>query len=85
MIEWFFASGHAADVVLAALGLEALFLKTQRWSWAKIARVLGPAVFIVLGLRAALTGAPWYWVALPLALSLPFHLADLRVRLRSLD
>ena len=36
---------------------------------------------IVLGLRAALTGADWWWIALPLGLSLPLHLLDLRARL----
>jgi hypothetical protein len=43
--------------------------------------LLGPAALIVLGLRAALVGAPWWMVALPLAASLPLHLMDLRARL----
>jgi hypothetical protein len=81
MIEAFFASGHGADVVLAVLTLEAVWLRARGWSFARIAGLLGPAVFIVLGLRAALIGAAWWWVALPLALSLPLHLMDLRARL----
>lgn len=82
MIHAFFASGHAADFVLAVLALEALWLKLAKgWGWARIAGLIGPAVFIVLALRAALVGAGWEWVALLLALSLPLHLMDLRGRL----
>jgi hypothetical protein len=55
----FFASGHAADLILGVLLIEA--------AW--------------LGLRAALVGADWWMVALPLAASLPLHLMDLRKRL----
>ncbi|MGY6636778.1 MAG: hypothetical protein ACXIUO_06560 [Erythrobacter sp.] len=82
MIENLFASGHAADVVLGVLAFEALWLGlAKRWRAAEIAALLGPAVLIVLGLRAALVGADWWWIALPLALSLPLHLYDLRSRL----
>ena len=81
MINAFFASGHAADLVLAVLALEAVWLKLQGWSWLRIAGLVGPAVFIVLALRAALVGAGWEWVAVLLALSLPVHLMDLRSRL----
>lgn len=78
----FFASGHAADLVLAVLLLEAIWLKLGRgWGLAKIAGLIGPAVFIVLALRAALVGAGWEWVAVLLAFSLPLHLMDLRGRL----
>jgi hypothetical protein len=83
VIGQLFASGHAADVILAVLLAEALWLKVARgWGWGRIAGLLGPAGLIVLGLRAALTGAPWLWIALPLAASLPLHLIDLRSRLR---
>ena len=81
MIESFFANGHAADLVLAVLAFEAVWLRMRGWSFGAIAGLLGPAVFIVLALRAALIGADWWWVALALALSLPLHLMDLRVRL----
>ena len=82
MIEAFFSSGHAADLVLAVLAAEALWLwRAKGWSWARIAGLVGPAVFIVLALRAALVGAGWEWVAVCLALSLPLHLMDLRGRL----
>ena len=79
--EAFFASGHAADLVLAVLAIEAIWLKTRGWRWSRIVGLIGPAVFIVLALRAALIGAGWEWVAVLLALSLPLHLIDLRTRL----
>ncbi len=83
MIEQLFASGHAADVVLGVLAIEAGWLHlARRWSLLSILGLLGPAALIVLGLRAALTGAEWWWIALPLAASLPLHLMDLRSRLR---
>jgi hypothetical protein len=82
MIEAFFANGHAADVILGVLLIEAVWLRlARRWSWGAVAALLGPAALIVLGLRAALTGAQWWWIALPLASSLPLHLMDLRGRL----
>ena len=83
MIEQLFASGHAADVILAVLGIEAAWLRIGKgWGWARVLGLLGPAALIVLGLRAALTGAAWWWIALPLAASLPLHLIDLRSRLK---
>ncbi|MEA1617941.1 hypothetical protein SOQ14_03330 [Erythrobacter sp. T5W1-R] len=82
MIEAMFASGHAADVVLAVLAAEACWLRFAKgWRVLAIAGLLGPAVLIVFGLRAALVGAAWWWIALPLAVSLPLHLMDLRSRL----
>jgi hypothetical protein len=82
VIEALFATGHAADVILAVLAAEACWLRFAKgWRVLAIAGLLGPAVLIVLGLRAALVGADWWWVALPLAASLPLHLLDLRSRL----
>ncbi|GMN02978.1 hypothetical protein [Erythrobacter sp. MTPC3] len=83
MIATFFSSGHAADFILAVLALEGVWLRVRGWHWGEIAGLLGPAALIVLGLRAALTGEAWYWIAAPLALSLPLHLVDLRARFRS--
>ena len=83
MIAQLFASGHAADIVFGVLLLEAAWLAFARgWGWARVLGLLGPAALIVLGLRAALVGADWWWIALPLAASLPLHLIDLRGRLR---
>lgn len=80
MFESLFASGHAADLVLGVLLVEAVWLKTRGWSFTRIIGLVGPAVFIVLALRAALVGAGWEWVAVLLALSFPLHLIDLRAR-----
>jgi hypothetical protein len=81
-MAWLFASGHAADLILGVLLIEAAWLRLARgWSWGAILGLLGPAALIVLGLRAALVGADWWWIALPLAASLPLHLIDLRARL----
>ncbi|PKP89198.1 MAG: hypothetical protein CVT76_10770 [Alphaproteobacteria bacterium HGW-Alphaproteobacteria-15] len=82
VMEWLFASGHAADLILGVLAIEALWLRCARaWGWGAILALLGPAALMILGLRAALTGAQWWWIALPLGLSLPLHLIDLRTRL----
>ena len=83
MMQSLFDSGHAADIVLFVLALEAVWLRRRGLDWRRIARVLGAAVFIVLAVRAALVGAPWYWVALALGASLPPHLLDIRDRLSS--
>ena len=81
MFQAFFDSGHAADAVLLVLAAEGVWLSRRGWSWSRLAQALGPAVFIVLAVRAALVGAAWYWVALALAASFPLHLLDVRHRL----
>jgi hypothetical protein len=81
-MTWLFASGHAADVILAVLVLEAGWLIARGTPLRQVLPMLAPAALIVLGLRAALVGAAWPWIALPLALSFPVHLADLAQRRR---
>lgn len=82
MMEWLFASGHAADLILGVLAAEAVWLRWARgWGWGAVLGLLGPGALMMLGLRAALTGADWWWIALPLGLSLPLHLYDLAGRL----
>lgn len=77
----FFASGHAVDVVLAVMLIEAVILMARRNSSVMtVAIAFLPGAMIVLAVRAALTGAGWPWVALALAASFPAHLADLRRR-----
>lgn len=77
----FFASGRAADVVLLVLLAEALLLwRRGRATPFAILLALGPAAFILLATRGALTGAPWPAIAVPLALAFPLHLLDLRRR-----
>ncbi len=73
----FFASGHAADLVLAVLAIEALLLWRAGRALVDVMLLLLPGALMMLALRAALVGAAWPWVALPLAASFPVHLADL--------
>ena len=78
-----FASGHAVDLILVIMALEAGFLfLTRRMTPLALLLVFGPGVFILLGARAALVGAAWGWIALALAASFPLHLLDLRRRLQ---
>lgn len=81
LFDWLFATGHAADLVLAVFALEALWLvRSRRMTTVSALTALLPGVAIVLALRAVLAGAAWPWVALLLAAALPLHLADLAQR-----
>lgn len=72
-----FASGHAVDIVLAVMVVEAFYLRLRSgWLLSEVLTLLLPGALILLALRAALTGADWLWIAVPLALSLPVHLLD---------
>ena len=78
----FFASGHAVDLILVIMAIEAaVLLATRRMTPYALLLVFGPGVCILLGARAALVGAGWPWIALALAASFPLHLLDLRRRL----
>jgi len=80
-MEWLIRSGHAVDLILLVMLAEALWLKSRRGiAIGDIALALLPGALILLAARAALAGAPWPLIALPLALSFPVHLADLRRR-----
>lgn len=80
-MAWLFASGHAVDIVLAVIVLELVWLVTRGgWSAGAALMRLMPGALMLLALRAALTGCAWPWIALPLLLSFPVHLADLRRR-----
>ena len=77
----FFATGHPVDIVLGVMMLEALYLIRARRqpAWPVMLAIM-PGALILLALRATIAGAEWWWVALALAASFPFHLADLRQR-----
>ena len=76
-----FASGHAADIVLAIMLVEALWLIVRRgWPTVDALTLLLPGALILMALRASLTHQDWPWIALPLMLSLPVHLADIARR-----
>jgi hypothetical protein len=77
----FFTSGHAVDLVLAVMAVEALiliFVKKRRPL--TVVLTILPGAAMMLALRAALTGAGWQMIAIWLTVSLPLHLADLRHR-----
>ncbi|CAN5117244.1 hypothetical protein BH09PSE2_BH09PSE2_25650 [soil metagenome] len=82
----FFSSGHAVDLVLLVILAEFAFLNLRRSSglrtatWLDRALALAPGALILLALRAALTGAPWPWIAGLLAASFPIHLWDVARR-----
>jgi hypothetical protein len=85
-VDELFASGHAADLVIAVLAVEAIVLA---WRHARsgagpppkvFAPMIGAGVLLVLALRCALTGAPWPWIALLLSAGGVVHLLDLRQR-----
>jgi uncharacterized membrane protein len=79
--ETFFTSGHAVDLVIAVMAIEALVLifGKKRGTRTVVLTIL-PGAAMMLALRAALTGAGWQWVAIWLTVSLPLHLADMRHR-----
>lgn len=75
-----FTSGHAADIILLVLAVEAVWLLVRGWRPLAVLTLLSPAALMILALRLALVGADWPWIALALALSFPLHLADLVMR-----
>jgi hypothetical protein len=84
----FFASGHAIDLVLLILAIEAAAL----WTWhARSQRGLPPldllgqllsGGLLLLALRCALTGADYRLTALLVSAAFPAHLFDLLRRLQ---
>jgi hypothetical protein len=76
-------TGLIADIALAALAAEILILAIWRARAGKAQRLSSdigaalPGMFLLFALRAALTGAGPYWIALWLACSFPAHLLDL--------
>ena len=78
----FFSSGHAVDVILAVLALEAValiaFLRARPVT--TVLAAAAPGICLLLALRDSLTGAGWEWIAFWLMLSFPAHLMDLWLR-----
>jgi hypothetical protein len=83
-----FASGRIVDLILLLMVVEAAMLvlhhrRTGRGLPARqVFTVLLAGGFLMLALRASLTGASWSSVALFLGLGLVAHLADLAGRWR---
>ena len=80
MMEGLFATGHAVDIVLAVIAIELGWLIRRGWRATDALLRLAPGALMLIALRGALTGLDWPWIALPLALSFPVHLADLARR-----
>ncbi len=75
-------SGAIADIVIAVMIVEGLLLFALRSRLARlqgydIFAMLGAGLFLVLALRATLTGAGWQWVAIFLAAAFAAHVLDL--------
>lgn len=77
LVRALFASGHVVDLVLAVLAAEFVWLVLRGNRALDVGLGLSAAVLMMLALRGALTAAAWPWIALPLVLSFPLHLADL--------
>lgn len=83
-----FATGRIVDLIIAAMALEALLLAAWRRRTGRglppavVATTLLAGVFLMLALRAALTGASWPAIAGWLLAGLAAHLADIGLRLR---
>ncbi len=87
-MEALFEAGLAIDLILGLVALEGAALlaykrQTGRGpSMPALLATLAAGAFLMLALRAALTGAGWPWVAAWLLGGLIAHLFDLAIRLR---
>lgn len=87
-IAEFFSTGAVADLLLAIILIEAaaLWLFRRRTGrgprLAEVAPFLAAGAFLVLALRSALVGAPWWCVAAALAASGLAHAVDVARRFR---
>ena len=84
-----FASGRIIDLILVLVAVEAAALALWRW-WSGsgpglrgMAANLASGACLLLAVRAALVGAGWELVAMPLLGSLLAHAADLYGRRRA--
>ncbi|MEN0073943.1 MAG: hypothetical protein AAGC69_06150 [Paracraurococcus sp.] len=88
MLQALFSSGRVVDLALGLMLIEAVALLALRRSRggglapAALLTFLLAGAGLLLALRAALVGAAWEWIALPLILALLAHLADLALRWR---
>lgn len=88
-MEWLFASGRVADLILLVLALEGMVLGV--W-WRRTGTGVPPRALLpflaagacfALALRVALTDGWWGWVAALLGGAFLAHLLDLVLRWRS--
>ena len=85
-MDVFFSSGLATDLVLAIMMVEGVLLLVYHRATgrgiapSRLIPTLASGAFLVLALRAALTGAGWMAIAGLLGAALIAHLGDLAVR-----
>lgn len=86
-IEAFFSvrfdNGQAVNAVLAVTLVQTLVFALLAKSWQARINVLfaaAPGVSLIMAVRAAVVGAPWWEIAIWLALAWPLHLLDLARR-----
>lgn len=85
----FFLSGRVIDLALAFIVLEAVLLVVLRKRTGRFLQPLdlfghlGAGACLLLAVRAALTGADFWWFAIFLTASLPAHVFDLVRRARA--
>jgi hypothetical protein len=87
-MEELFRSPHLVDLILAVVAVE---LVAVTFVWRRRRRGVSPrallpnllaGVFLLLALRCALSGTPWFWLAACLGASGIANAADLRQRWR---
>jgi hypothetical protein len=78
-MSMFFSSGHAVDLIIGVLVLEAITLVVMRGPklLANVASTIAPGVCLLLALRVSMTGGRWQWIAFWLIISFPAHIMDL--------
>ena len=82
----FVASGLIVDLAIALTLLELVALTVYRARTgrgieaSKLVITLASGLLLMLGLRAALTGADWPWISLTLSASGAVHVIDLKNR-----
>lgn len=76
-------SGNVIEIAIGLIVLEILFVVALRRTRA-VAIMLGlvPGLCLMLALLTAVQGGDWRMIAFWMTASLPFHLIDLRNRLR---
>jgi hypothetical protein len=85
LAQWI-ASGRLVDLILVFMLIEVFALMVYRarsnrgMALLDIVLALVPGAFLLLALRAALIGLPWFWIALALTAALPSHLLDIARR-----
>lgn len=85
-MEALFSNGRIVDIVIAFMAIEAIALLAARRRGSRLGSVdvfllLVPGLFLLLALRAALSGEGWQPMAAWLIAALIAHLADLARRL----